>query len=539
MKRLTRTVKGGSQVELFDGVRRTPGETGKRETIVFHDGDPRDLFVGTERLDRYLATRGGEWILEFRKVLREMDWKGFTDSYVKRGRPPYHPASMMGLILYGTMMGRHSLRDLERLAQLDVGAMWLSGGMQPDHSCVGRFIQTHEELLTERFFEDTTRLVLRRLGSKATVLAGDGTVVEAAGSRFRMMKQEAARQAAEEAARRAAESPKDEELKHEAERAAVVATAADQRVEARRNNGDPVGKVEANAVCRTDPEAPLLKTKRGAYSPAYVSSALADEDRLIVAVKVLPSSEADAVGPMLDQANRVAGPVEAVVFDGNYCNGTVMNAASEHEVSVVCPPKPDRLEQKERKAFAKADFRYDSEKDTYLCPAGNELPRTGTGKKNAVTFTRYTAGSKTCRNCPLRDKCLLGTQTRRDIQRFETDEFREALQITNAHSRATLLMKRRKVMIEPVFSVLRGVQKLSRFHRWGLAGAQVEFSIHATAYNVRRMLTLLARRAVGGAAHGLTGTAVQAVCRLILALLMLLKTRKPARRDLLPFLAAA
>jgi hypothetical protein len=72
---------------------------------------------------------------------------------------------------------------------------------------------------------------------------------------------------------------------------------------------------------RTDPEAPLLKTKRGVYSPAFVSSALADEDRMVVAVCVLPSSEAGAVGPMLDQANRVSGPVKRWCSMGTTATG--------------------------------------------------------------------------------------------------------------------------------------------------------------------------------------------------------------------------
>jgi len=54
---------------------------------------------------------------------------------------------MMGLILYGVMQGVHSLRDLERLARLDLGCMWVSGGIMPDHANIGRFIVMHEDLL--------------------------------------------------------------------------------------------------------------------------------------------------------------------------------------------------------------------------------------------------------------------------------------------------------------------------------------------------------------------------------------------------------
>lgn len=42
----------------------------------------------------------------------------------------------------------HSLRELERLARLDLGCMWVTGSIAPDHADIGRFIVLHEESLT-------------------------------------------------------------------------------------------------------------------------------------------------------------------------------------------------------------------------------------------------------------------------------------------------------------------------------------------------------------------------------------------------------
>jgi len=200
---------------------------------------------------------------------------------------------------------------------------------------------------------------------------------------------------------------------------------------------------------------------------------------------------------MLSQCKRVAGPVDVVVLDGNYCNGTVMGAAVRQDVAVVCRPKSPKQRKEKRKAFAKADFRYDSEQDVYICPAHQQMRAFGKGRKGSSSFIRYAASISQCKSCPLRGQCLLRGQRRRTIDRFETDEFREALLISNSHSQTSMWMKRRKAMIEPVFSELRELQGLVRFRRRGLAGAQVEFALHATAHNIRRMIVLLARRAGG------------------------------------------
>ena len=495
MKQSVRLLQDGGQGDLFEVERRAPGERSKRKCrVVFDDREPEQIWIGKVRLKEYLEQNGGGWVFIVREVLRELPWEGFMSAYKNGGRPPYHPASMVGLIIYGMIVGKSSLRQLERLARLDLGAIWVSGGIHPDHASIGRFMRFHESRITQEFFDEVTKEVIRRVGSKCNVVAGDGTVVEAAGSRFRMLRQEVAREKAREALERAKESPEDEGLKREAERAEKVARMADERVETRRRISNSKNRSGANAVCETDPEAPMIKGKRGTYAPSYQPSVLANEDRLIVAQEVVRSNECEALGPMLERCKRVVGGVETVLLDGYYCNGSVMKTAVEHNLAVLCPPRPVK-QKKAGKVFSKADFRYDCEKDVYICPANQELRRRGKGNKGASSFVRYKAPYEKCKGCPLRGKCLTGSQQRRTIERYEMDEMREAMEIAFCHTRAAPLMKRRKVMIEPVFSELRYVQGLNRFRRFGLAGAKLEFALHAAAYNIRRMIALLARRA--------------------------------------------
>ncbi len=42
--------------------------------------------------------------------------------------------SMMGLLLYGVMKGHSSFRALEHLARLDLGCIFVSHGVAPDHA---------------------------------------------------------------------------------------------------------------------------------------------------------------------------------------------------------------------------------------------------------------------------------------------------------------------------------------------------------------------------------------------------------------------
>jgi transposase len=488
VKRPSRSVIGGSQPDLFGGKpSRTPGKVLRRRKVGFQDPDPHEIFIGDTRLDRFLESMDLGWVLTIREALRELDWSSFEERYTLTGRSPYAPASMMGLVVYGPMSGTGSLRELDRLARLNVGAMWICGGICPDHASIGRFIQLHEETLSTSFFEQLTHNVLKRLSSKTRVLAGDGTIVEAAASRYRTIKVDAARQAAEEAQAKAETSPEDDELNDQADHARKVADAAEARADARRKNGQ---KAATTRVSTTDPEAPILQTKDGRQRPGYTPSVLSNEDRVIVGQHVEPTDELSSFTPMLDQADRISGDVETVLLDGKYACGRMVKTAVERELDLLCPPSQSDSND-ENGQFTKQDFGYDEDKDCYYCPAGARLTRRGRGedRRRGTCYTTYSLPVGICRKCQQKGRCFKKKPSRgRRIQRYDTDEPMEALRLVMQQPNARAALAQRKTMVEPVFSEMKGAQRLTRFRRFGLKGVRTEFAIHACAYNLRRLV---------------------------------------------------
>jgi BMFP domain-containing protein YqiC len=55
------------------------------------------------------------------------------------GRPPYHPATLLKLYIYGYLNRVQSSRRLEREAQRYVELMWLTGKLAPDHKTIANF----------------------------------------------------------------------------------------------------------------------------------------------------------------------------------------------------------------------------------------------------------------------------------------------------------------------------------------------------------------------------------------------------------------
>ena len=487
------------QPDLFGG--RTPGEKKREKHVGFKNPDPDEIMIGTKTLGEYLRAIGLLWIIEMRRVMQEMDWSEFESRYDLTGRSPYAPVIIMSLILYGTMMGRSSLRQLEGLAKIDLGAMYLTGGEAPDYSQISRFIQRHKDLITEAFFMDLTKKILKETHAKPKIVAGDGTIVEAAASKFQKIKLEVAQEEAKEAKDKAEANPEDEEIQKRNEQAQKVVKAAEVRAKERHSYG---GKREQTLVARTEPEAAVLKTKDGLVRPAYVPSVVVDSERFILGAYVHQTSEIAAIEPMLYQAKAVSdAEVESLLLDKGYGVGPVVQDGLKQGVKVLAPLKSPPRHKDGR--FSKEDFKYDKTRDVYVCPWGKILSRRGKGqdRRRGAKYIIYSAQRQDCAVCPLRSQCTKAKDFRpRRIYRYSTDQYLEALRGYMKNDEEKALISKRKSMVEPVFSHLKGIQGLKRFKRFGLENVRVEFAIHACAYNLRRYTRYLGAADVYGQGPG-------------------------------------
>jgi transposase len=454
----------------------------RSEAKLFLDPDRTDLYLGNERIDRYLSRCQQPLALRVRVLLRGLDYSMFALRYSGHGRKAIHPCNMVGLIVYGTLKGRASLRELEELAQTDIGAMWLSGGHLPDHSTIGKFVQLHGELLGEEFFTSLTRSLLSQQGVTRGAVAADGTVVEAAASRFRLLKLEAARLAAESARAEATRAPGDEQA---AQRAAWAENISAQATERSRRRAQQGGVAAETRIAPGEPEAVVQRLKSGPSRPAYKPSLAAHERGWIVGQHVDPSSERAAVAPMLAQHQAIFGaPPARLLLDAGYPSLPLLRQLCELDIDVLAPSGPTRPHGGwERRGvggrFAKSEFHYDAQRDLYRCPAGRELVKVGRGRNQVGPYRRYRGTA--CGGCPLASRCTTSAQGR-TLNRYEDDELKEAMAAVLSQPAARRAYRKRST-VERVIACLRR-DGLRRFRRRGLKGVRVEFALYCIAYNL-------------------------------------------------------
>jgi len=424
---------------------------------LFLPADRDDLFFGEERLEDYLGSKGGRWVLRLRELLRGLEYAQFYPRYSCKGRKALHPRTLLGLLVYGILMRRSSLRELEWLACSDLGAMLLSGGHQPDHSTIGKFINLHRELLAEDFFVNLVNYLARRLHLPVGVTAADGTVIEAATS-YRRLRQEAAHSADPET--------------------------------------NPPEDPPPPAPDAPPPDGVRQPLKSGLWRPAYKPSVLTNA-ALIVGQRVEYSSERAALWPMLEQHERALGAApSALLLDAGYMGIELLTGLVEREINVLCPSgrtnAPDWQRRQSGAYFDKREFVYEPQHDSYRCPAGRELHFDYRAPdRRGRRFVRYRGAQ--CGDCQLRAQCT-ASPAGRTLRRYAGEEIKEAMAEVLRQPGARREYRRRKVLVEPVFARLRGLQRLDRFRRRGLGAVRAEFALHCIAYNLRVAARLVLSR---------------------------------------------
>jgi transposase len=239
-------------------------------------------------------------------------------------------------------------------------------------------------------------------------------------------------------------------------------------------------------VSTTDPDATIMLHKDGShlgYQTHYVVDG--GKSRIILNVLVTPA-EVMENQPMLDLVFRTRFRWKLwprqVTGDSKY--GTEDNiVALEDQHIRAYVPLPDNDHRTE---FFSADrFRYEAERDVYLCPAGKELHLDQ--PHSTERSLRYRARAKDCNHCPLKAECTTSKQGRslcRSVHEDYLDRVR-AYHTTEAYKKA---YRKRSVWVEPLFAEGKDWHGMRRFRLRLLWRVNCEALMRAAGQNLKRLL---------------------------------------------------
>ena len=415
---------------------------------------------------------------------------GFQEREGEEGRPNYAADLLLKVWLYGYLTRILSTRELERACREHLSLLWLTGRHAPDHNTLWRFWKENRAALRQVF----------RAGVKVAAASGlvglichavDGTKIRVASSRGgvehrpqlerALGRVEASiremEQAVEEAeAREAGEYRLPEELQEAQKLRQAIQASLARMQEVKRDHLHP-----------REPEARMMPCE-DRKEMAYNAPVAVDEaSELIVAAEVVnEESDNRRLVPMLDEVKANLGEVAGeTVADGGYKSSVSLGEAERKGYSVLVNWGGD-ASGKQPGPYHKSRFRHPAEGDVVICPRGERLEfegiKTNRGKRYAVRGYR-------CRNfrqCPVRAECSRNRQGRL----IEISPYEAAVAKQRAHQhdpQKQKLLKKRKVIVEPIFGIIKQAWGFRRWTLRGLENVRTQWAMICAAFNLKRM----------------------------------------------------
>jgi transposase len=427
------------------------------------------------------------------------------------GQPPYDPADLLKLYLYGYINQIRSSRRLEREACRNLELIWLLKNLKPGYRTIANFRKENWKALkaSNRSFV----LLMRKLGLVGgSVVAIDGSFFHGDASkasiftRKRLAEQIARLDQEIEAYGKCLEdNDAAEARKPRKDRAdgnggggdgedigAKVASLMAKRLRAQADL-DQLEATGETQLSLTDPDARHL-VKNGQGVAGYnVQVVVDDKHKLIVASEVV--NDSSDVGQLHAMAKAAKDALEAktlqVLADEGYYSSLELKACEVDGIKayVPVPEGNGRLEKEGR--FSLKDFSYDPAGDVYRCPAGELLrPMEGRWQNASGRFEiRYASSRKVCGTCQLKTHCLSPKAVQRTIGRWEHEDVLERHRARMED--AGELMRRRSAIVEHPFGTLKCRAGYRHFLLRGFDKVRGEWSLMALCYNFTRVLNIL------------------------------------------------
>jgi transposase len=390
--------------------------------------------------------------------------------YSEIGRPSIDPELMIRMLIVGYCYGIRSERRLCEEVELHLAYRWFCrldlDDKVPDHSTfsVNRHGRFRESDAFRHVFEAVVRTCIDTGLVKGEGFAVDASVMEADASRYHGVAPEEADWSAPERQTRAV---------------AEFLGALD--------DDDPTAdRKPPKVISLSDPCSAWTAKANKRVQFGYGLNYLIDiENAVIVDVEATPARTYDEVVAariMVERTEQRMGlKPQRLAADTAYGTGRFLAWAIAKGIEPHIPVW-DHSHRKDG-TFSRDDFRFDKDRDIYVCPTGKVLK--STGRVLTGQILRYRASTYDCGPCPLKSKCCPNTPQRmvpRDVNEHARDHAR-ALEDTPAFEKS----RNERKKIEMRFAHLKTHHRFERMRLRGLSGARDEFHLAAIVQNLKTL----------------------------------------------------
>lgn len=426
----------------------------------------------------------------------QLDVLGFESVNPKQtGRPGYHPATLLKLYIYGYLNRIQSSRRLEKEAHRNVELMWLLERLTPDFKTIADFRKNNGKGIknTCRAFIDLCRQMQMFTD---VIVAIDGSKFKAVNSKSNNFTPQKAKGHIERVEQSIAlylnkldEADKTAEPEIITDLTATKLAWLQQRLEELKQMQQAVEQHPDKQLSLTDPDSRLMKINNVNRQVSYnVQTAVDAKNHLIVAHEVTNTPDRGQLTAVTKLAQDAVGKVDITVLaDKGYYSRSDIKAAQDLG-AVALVPKGDTSGADRKGLFNRSLFKYDQEKDIYICPTGNELQNRFTVVEDGLELQMY-FNHIACRDCSQRSRCTTSKRDPRRIRRWVHEAEMEDMQTRLDASPQTAVV--RKQTVEHPFGTIKMWMGATHFLMRRFKNVSTEISLHVLAYNLKRMMSIL------------------------------------------------
>ena len=412
-----------------------------------------------------------------------------------QGRPPYNPADLLKLYIYGYMNRMRSSRLLEKECVRNIEVIWLLKNLQPDHNTIARFRKQNPKAI-KRAFRASVELARNFDLIGGVLIAGDSTKLRAQNSKknnYNMKKVqrhlEYIDRKLEQHNQALAEADGDEKRELEQE--------IDHRKDQRKRYEHIAEKLREDTTSEnpqfstSDPESRHQIVRNTITEVCYTAQTTVDaKHKLLIDYKLTNKNDKKAMGMMLRRAKSILGDNSfTALYDKGYHTGSEFHIADSLGIhTLVAIPAIGRTSQAPDPSYNVENFIYHQDSDSYTCPQGNTLTNNGSWyRARNYRFQQYK--TRACKKCPVRSLCTTAKHNGKIIQRSEFTAHIEGNARRVAQNPETY--KKRQALVEHPFGTIKRQWGFDHIlTKRGIKAASADFGLIALAYNLRRLFNL-------------------------------------------------
>ena len=412
----------------------------------------------------------------------------------KTGRPGYAPGDLLKLYIYGYLNRVRSSRRLEAECHRNIEVIWLLRTLKPDFKTIADFRADNRKAFRAVFRRFV--VLCRQLNLFGRELLGvDGTRIKAVNNKDRNFTKNSL-----EKFIKAVDERLDEYLKRLDEDDATEAGTGGSRtknlaekIEALRTKRDRYNAMLADLersgeeqISLTDPDSRAMAAYTKVGVGYNIQIAVDAKNKMIVEQAV--SNQVVDMGLLTQTAEAARDILEVekidVVADKGYFKIEDIEACEKAGMTPYVP-RPQRGPAVREGFFRKDEFRYDAERDAYICPAGQILATRYESKLRDLKKFDY-SNRAACLVCAMRSRC---TKEFRKVSRLESEAVLDRM-AERLKTRPEILDRRREIVEHPFGSIKQWMNQ-GAFLMRGLDKVRAEFSLTALVYNIRRAINIL------------------------------------------------